>query len=144
VVFHMIILINGASSSGKTSLARALQAGWEGPLLHWSLADAAYDLVVDYLFLNEDLLLPFTDSLRSHQLCFVGLNCDEDLLAKRNLERRDRASRLAVAQQSSIHFCQQFYDLSLDSSQESPEELARVLLDFLGCHTMSKGIGQPE
>jgi chloramphenicol 3-O phosphotransferase len=30
----MIILLNGASSSGKTTLARALQAKWDGPLLH--------------------------------------------------------------------------------------------------------------
>lgn len=30
----MVILLNGASSSGKTTLARALQAKWDGPLLH--------------------------------------------------------------------------------------------------------------
>jgi chloramphenicol 3-O phosphotransferase len=30
----MIILLNGASSSGKTTLARALQAKWDSPLLH--------------------------------------------------------------------------------------------------------------
>lgn len=109
-----------------------------------NLADAGYDLVVDYLFLNEEFLLPFRDSLRNHQLCFVGLNCDENLLAKRNLDRRDRVSRLALAQQSSIHFCRQYYDLSLDSSRDSSEELVSKLLDFLGRHTMSKGIGQPE
>lgn len=28
-----VILVNGPSSSGKTSLARALQAAWDGPLL---------------------------------------------------------------------------------------------------------------
>lgn len=33
----MIIFINGASSSGKTSLARQLQAGWDAPLVYWSL-----------------------------------------------------------------------------------------------------------
>jgi len=30
----LIIVLNGASSSGKTSLARALQLQWPGPLLH--------------------------------------------------------------------------------------------------------------
>lgn len=30
----MILLLNGASSSGKTALARALQALWTSPLLH--------------------------------------------------------------------------------------------------------------
>jgi chloramphenicol 3-O phosphotransferase len=44
----MIIFLNGASSSGKTALARALQAAWHGPLLHLgvdtmlSLLPAAY------------------------------------------------------------------------------------------------------
>ena len=33
----MIVFLNGASSSGKTSLARALQANWSEPLLYWSL-----------------------------------------------------------------------------------------------------------
>ena len=33
----MIIFLNGASSSGKTSLARALQDSWGDPLLCWSL-----------------------------------------------------------------------------------------------------------
>ena len=30
----VIVFLNGASSSGKTSIARALQATWHGPLLH--------------------------------------------------------------------------------------------------------------
>lgn len=30
----MILILNGASSSGKTALARALQERWAGPLLH--------------------------------------------------------------------------------------------------------------
>lgn len=33
----MIIVLNGASSSGKTTLARALQASWEAPLVYLSL-----------------------------------------------------------------------------------------------------------
>jgi chloramphenicol 3-O phosphotransferase len=44
----MVVFLNGASSSGKTALARALQAAWHGPLLHLgidtmlSLLPAAY------------------------------------------------------------------------------------------------------
>jgi chloramphenicol 3-O phosphotransferase len=33
----MIVILNGASSSGKTTLARALQDRWEGPLVYLSL-----------------------------------------------------------------------------------------------------------
>jgi chloramphenicol 3-O phosphotransferase len=44
----MIIFLNGASSSGKTTIARAQQSRWDGPLLHLgidtllSLLPAAY------------------------------------------------------------------------------------------------------
>lgn len=31
------IILNGASSSGKTSIARAMQAIWPSPLIHASL-----------------------------------------------------------------------------------------------------------
>ena len=44
----MIILINGASSSGKTTLARTLQELWESPLLYWSLDTVIAQLPFKY------------------------------------------------------------------------------------------------
>ncbi len=32
-----IVILNGTSSSGKTTLVRAMQAVWDGPLLHVGL-----------------------------------------------------------------------------------------------------------
>ena len=44
----MIIFLNGASSSGKTSLARALQEAWDGPLIYWSLDHVISQLPFSY------------------------------------------------------------------------------------------------
>jgi chloramphenicol 3-O phosphotransferase len=45
----MIIFLNGASSSGKTTLARALQANWNGPLLHLGIDTALSMLPAAYV-----------------------------------------------------------------------------------------------
>jgi len=54
----MIVLINGASSSGKTSLARALQAIWNPadrrPLLYWSLDRVISQLPFSYTAGGKD------------------------------------------------------------------------------------------
>jgi chloramphenicol 3-O phosphotransferase len=185
----MIILINGASSSGKTSVARALQSQWDGPLLYWSLdkvisqlpvsytgnggnssegfeilgseifarkhgralnnlsaayvaslATAGYDVVVDYIFLNEEILSPFTTELRDHALCFVGITCNQDIINARNIARNDRITGLSVSQQSSVHFCEAFYDLKIDSSETDPEALAAQINSHIQQSTFSRGI----
>ena len=50
-----VIVLNGPSSSGKTSLARAMQAVWHGPLLHIGL-----DTVIGMLnrLSYRDVVLP--------------------------------------------------------------------------------------
>ena len=185
----MIVLLNGASSSGKTSLARALQTAWNGPLLYWSLdqvisqlpfsygiggensakgfelieseifardhgyglnklsaqyietlALSGYDIVVDYVLLDEHILQPFIDHLRDFSLCFVGITCDEHILAKRNIAREDRAPGLSLMQQSKIHFCRSLYDLELDSSRMTSEDLTLRVLDHVRGSNMSRGI----
>jgi chloramphenicol 3-O phosphotransferase len=45
----MILLLNGASSSGKTALARALQRAWAGPLLHLGIDTAVAMLPAHYV-----------------------------------------------------------------------------------------------
>ncbi len=45
----MILLLNGASSSGKTALARALQRAWTGPLLHLGIDTAVAMLPAAYV-----------------------------------------------------------------------------------------------
>lgn len=50
----MILFVNGASSAGKTSLARALQSAWESPLLYWSLDAVIAQLPLRYTGTGSD------------------------------------------------------------------------------------------
>ena len=185
----MIVFLNGASSSGKTSLSRALQARWPGPLLYWSLdtviaqlpfaytgkgahaqegfevagsrvraglhgqalnalsaqylatlAAAGYDIVVDYVLLEQAMLAPFTDALRDCDVCLVGLYCEEALLAERNAARPDRAPGLALAQQQVVHFARDRYDLILDSSLSSVDQLAEQLMTYIADNPPARGL----
>lgn len=184
----MIIFLNGASSSGKTSLARALQEAWDGPLIYWSLdhvisqlpfsytgegeysregfelvnsaivarehgcalndlsatylsqiCGVGYDIIVDYVLLEESMLRPFIEDFREIEVCFVGVDCQEDVISRRNESRQDRAPGLSVVQRQSVHFCRSLYNLELDSSEKSPQELAKILLEHIGSVPLEKG-----
>ena len=185
----MIIFLNGASSSGKTCLARALQDVWDGPLIYWSLdhvisqlpfsytgkgeysregfelVDSAivvrdhgyalndlsatyvrqlstleYDIVVDYVLLDEAMLSPFEDNFREIEVCFVGVDCRADVISRRNEAREDRAPGLSILQRQNVHFCRSRYNLELDSSEKSPQALAQTLLDHIGSAPAQKGM----
>ena len=186
----MIVFLNGASCSGKTSLVRALQARWPGLLLHWSLdhaisqmpihytganaptqegfplceisatqgaytrvdvgplgkrlsaigagyvknlADAGFDVVVDYVLVDSSLWRPFEPLRVQGDFVFAGIFCDEELLERRNEQRSDRAQKLAVAQQRSIHgpSIRSNYDIELDSSDRTADELSVDLIDYI-------------
>ena len=185
----MIIFLYGASSSGKTSLARVLQKACDGPLIYWSLdhgisqlpfaytgegehssagfelvnsaivardhgyalnelsaayvaqiGGLGYDIVVDYVLLEETMLKPFLESFREIDVCFVGVHCREDVMARRNEAREDRAPGLSVSQGQSVHFCRSLYNLELDSSEKSPHVLAQILLEHMACVPTTKGL----
>lgn len=189
----MIIFINGASSSGKTSLARALQEQWSGPLTYWSLdsvisqlpyrytgsgADAnegfpltatpdgaheigvgvtglklnqlsaqylqslaasGFDIVADFVLLNEAVLAPYQAALAQIPLLFVGLYCDPAALYQRNQQRADRAAGLSQRQQETVHFCAAQYDLRLDSTVHSSSELCAALTSHLTATRVTPG-----
>lgn len=97
------------------------------------------DVVVDYVLLNEALLVPFELELSEFPVLFVGLYCDEQVLATRNIARVDRASDLAVSQQRRVHFRKECYDLRLDSSNSSPDELAASVLAYLDGNNIGRG-----
>ncbi len=185
----MIVLVNGASSSGKTSLCRELQQRWPSPLVYCSidqvianlpfaytgqgthaqlgfgvqgseiqvgehgyavnlaevvriqhLHEQNYDIVVDYVMLDERLFAAFVEGLREYPLYFVGLFCAPEQLAERNINRDDRIAGLSLAQQQSVHFCRASYDLELSSSDHTAAELADLVLAGLSAVPATTGI----
>jgi chloramphenicol 3-O phosphotransferase len=194
----VIILLNGPSSSGKTTLARALQEVWAAPLaylsldsvigqlpfkftgfgahaeagfalcrgadttgeLTWfrpgahgyqlnalaarsvsSMAAAGFDVVVDYVFVDQQMLQPFVEALTDVPVLFVGLVCRTETLTARNEQRTDRAAGLSRAQLSDVHFCRRLYDLEVDSSRHPAAEMANQILNHLQAGNVSAGIG---
>jgi len=84
--------------------------------------------------------MPFVERLHNHEVCFVGLTCDERVISDRNTSRVDRVPGLSLQQQSKVHFCRSFYDLELDSSKALPEELASQLFAFIANESISRGV----
>jgi chloramphenicol 3-O phosphotransferase len=192
----MIIFLNGASSSGKTAIARALQGAWHRPLLRLGidtllgLLPAAYvgsgpcahegvefyqdaddhgplvrvrsgpigrklaesfarvvallaaddhDLVVDYVLLDTNDLVPYLRELRPFQVYFVAVRCDVGALEARELARGDRLVNLARAQHSAVHDGPRHYDLEVDTTARSPYDLATTIITFVQEHPRPEG-----
>lgn len=189
-----MIVLNGASSAGKTSIARALQDLWPRPLLvtgidsflsgwprtflnfpgddgtpaapsvglrvvrglgpepSWILEsgeefhklmrlahrtwatvrDAGIDQVVDLALFDETLRLDASDVLRD--AFWVGVTCEIDELVRREAIRGDRpqgfASGTSVVVHQGMH-----YDLMVDSTMVTSEELADKIVNALPAHS---------
>jgi len=98
-----------------------------------SLAGAGFDVVVDYVLVDASLWRSFEPLRAQSKFVFAGVFCDEEVLQRRNEQRRDRAQKLAVAQQRSIHgrSIRSSYDIELDSSHRTADELSVDLIDYI-------------
>lgn len=94
-----IILINGASSSGKSTLARAVQARIEAPFLHYSidhLRDSGavpMERLRSREFLWRDLREAFFEGFERSVVAFAGAG--NDLIVDHIMESREWTLRLA-------------------------------------------------
>lgn len=177
----MIIMLNGVSSSGKSSIARALQDSWHTPLLHvgvdtfidmmparfcgegeearyglrfvevqtqdgpvveihsgpyakrlfagmigaiGALARARNDIILDEVLFGDDMLKEYVHELRGQTVYFVAIHCPLEIVEQRERERGDRFLNSAKAQFPLVHGPTRHYDLQLDSSLSSPQQLA--------------------
>lgn len=180
----LVIVLNGTTSAGKTTLARALQDAASRPFLHvqmdaflgmqpgWlkdhpegfmfppvegamppevsveigpfgarlmdgmrrsiaSMADAGLDIIVDDVWLGQGEQQAYQRLLSEHRTVFVGLHAPLRIAEAREIARGDRDIGQARWQFPRVHAGAE-YDLEVDTSQESPEVLARSLLERLG------------
>jgi chloramphenicol 3-O phosphotransferase len=183
-----LIVLNGASSSGKSSIARALQELWPRPLLvtgldtfivawpskfttlvgengspteqtvglrivpgrgpdpsrilesgeqftllmrlahrAWaSLSEGGIDQVVDHVLFEAHLRLDALEVLSN--AFWVGVMCDIDELIRREAQRGDRLIGFASGTSAMAHEGMT-YDLVVDSTSTSSEELARQIFN---------------
>jgi len=103
------------------------------------LASRNFDVVADFVLLDEVLFEPYLSALADIPVLFVGLYCNADTLSERNENRKDRAVGLSVNQQEKIHFCEKYYDIKLDSTNHSSGDLATSLFDHLQQNSPTPG-----
>jgi chloramphenicol 3-O phosphotransferase len=184
-----IIILNGASSSGKSSLAKELQNQLSQPYLHigidtfitmmpdkcnaldgskrisdgfyWAstrqdeqplltiqrgayghrinqlyrstvkhFADSGFNVIVDDVMNGQQEQVQWQQALEDHQVTYVGVFCDEDILNEREKNRDDRQCGTAIEQARRVHVGVG-YDVIVDTSQSSANECAdRIVLSM--------------
>ena len=154
-----VILISGASSSGKSTLAKGLQQALAEPFLHMQLdsyiemlprtddwemfqrmvrglnrsiavmAEEGNNLIADHVLIDNAWLQQLLALLRARYVLFVGLHCPLAELERREQARDARRQGFARQQFENIHKGKQ-YDLELDTSISSPEECVARVLEF--------------
>ena len=180
-----LIVLNGTSSSGKTSIARALQARWPTPLLYLALdtvigmmpfqytgngtlakdgysleeteedgkrvvkysvgphgkflnaelarlastlCSAEYDVILDHVITDDETMIALAECTVGHSAYLIAVRCDGRVTEARERSRGDRLIGLAAGQTDSVHDGLRPYDLSVDSSQSAPDELAEAII----------------
>ena len=171
-----IVLLNGVSSVGKGSLAKALQKIASRPMLHVqmdaflemlpaalfgsaegyvfetterdgkpvtaviggpvmetamrgmrgavaALAEAGADVIVDEVLWDPEALADYRRRLAPYAFHTVGLRAPLEVIEQRERQRGDRDLGLARWQYDKVH-AGMAYDLELDTSAATPDELA--------------------
>jgi chloramphenicol 3-O phosphotransferase len=90
------------------------------------MADAGNDLVVDEVMWDPEALADYRWQLATHDFHAVGLFAPLEVIEQRERERGDRTLGLARWQYDKVHAGMD-YDLELDASAASPDELAEQI-----------------
>ena len=168
-----VIVLNGGSSSGKTGIARCLQAILPRPWIRLSVDDlvealppslldqeagigfgqqgevtvgeafreveaawmagvaamarAGAPVIIDDVFLSGAASQERTrESLAGLEVLWVGVHCDPETAAGREIARGDRVTGMAAAQTAMVHKGVR-YDVEVDTSRAESLDCARLI-----------------
>jgi len=168
-----VIVLNGGSSSGKTGIARCLQAVLPRPWIRLSVDDlvealppslldqgagigfgqqgevtvgeafreveaawmagvaamarAGAPVIIDDVFLSGAASQERTrESLAGLEVLWVGVHCDPETAAGREIARGDRVTGMAAAQAAMVHKGVR-YDVEVDTSRAESLDCARLI-----------------
>ena len=157
--FPQIILLNGASSSGKSSIAKELQLQLSPLFLHLQLdaiietlpdthsvddfyrmvdafhhaiaavVGADHPVIVDHVLLDNDWLHQCADLFAPHALILVGVDCSLEELERRERTRDACRQGFARSQYDKVHEGKA-YDVRVNTESGDPVTCARQILDF--------------
>jgi len=185
-----IILLNGCGSSGKTTIAKAIQHLSHEPWLHAGvddiialmpsrfiefgdkadegyykfvskkdkrgdtieiectergskvfdmlpkfvkqLADLGENVTIDEVLVGKSQKDIYFETLKHHKIYFIGVYCDLEVMKSREVLRKNRHQGLSNAQFDVVHKnYENIYDLTVDTTNTPPFELANKILDFV-------------
>jgi len=182
----MIILLNGISSAGKSSIARAIQEISDRMWMHigidtfldmvhakfWGvgeratdgflftqskneegqfvteitvspmgariassipetvalLSNAGLDVIVDECLFDDDIE-GYKQTLKDHDICYVGVMCDLETLENREKDRGDRILGVARGMFDKVHKIK--YDFIVDTAKMDAVSCAKAILEFV-------------
>ena len=116
---QQIILLNGPSSSGKSTLAKAL-----------ALLETGSGVIIDHVITSERIFDQLTEHLSSYPIRSVHIACPPDILKSRELARGNRCIGSAEASVEYL-FPKEGYDLVVDTGTKSPAENALLIIKAL-------------
>jgi chloramphenicol 3-O phosphotransferase len=155
-----IVFLNGASSSGKSSIARQLLLVLDRPHFHFSvdgflamrgaeptepidertvlgfhravagMAAAGNSIVVDHALDHPHWFTDCVETWREHDVVFVGVHCSLPELNRRERLRDNRETGLAARQFHRVH-SHGDYDLECDTETSHPRDCAMQIKDYL-------------
>jgi chloramphenicol 3-O phosphotransferase len=96
-----------------------------------ALAVAGNNCIVDDVMLSAENQSVYRQACKGMNLQFVGLHAPLEVLQKREIARGDRLQGLAKWQFERVH-TGMHYDFEIDTSRDSPNEIAIAILDALG------------
>ena len=92
-----------------------------------ALADAGNNLIVDHVIESREWFTLLQTYLSRHDVFFVGVHCPVEVLREREKDRGDRYLGEAEYHLQHVH-SYGAYDFEIDSSHQSPEESAKLIL----------------
>lgn len=152
-------MLNGTSSSGKSTLARGLQRHLEEPFLHFQLdafiemlprdddqemfqqlvrgmnasiaamVGEGNNLIVDHVLIDNEWLNQCFELLGDEYVLFVGVDCPLNELERRERMRDIRRQGFAREQFENIHKGK-VYDVLVNTFALSPDECVKKVFDF--------------
>ncbi len=147
-----VILLNGASSSGKSTLAKALQKYIKdnrkeeyvvisiddvfeiSPMLCQkvlSILKIGRGVIIDHVITSERIYKQLIETLKEYTLIKIQVMCPLNELEKREKERKDRYVGSAKASFEYL-YPQKGYDLVLNTLELSAKECSKK---YVGCYS---------
>ena len=152
-----VIVLNGASSSGKTTLAKALQQSLPKPFLHLSLdqfahmlpegtdfstfdrlvvgmegcvaalVEAGNSVILEHILVEDSWKERLKKTLEGWSVLYVGLHCPFEELERRDHLRPERDAGLNHSQFESVHRGMT-YDIEVNTAVGSPDSEVDAIL----------------